>query len=100
MNFERSYETVAAAQTDQLLGTNGAAGDFIEGLVCVVATPATSSVGISDSAAGPLISVLPDAVGSGVGTYIIPLGLTSKAGAWAVTTGAGVSVIAIGKFGA
>jgi hypothetical protein len=42
--------------------------------------------------------VFPNSPGGGVGTYTIPLGLTSKDGPWFVTTGAGVSVIAIGVF--
>lgn len=99
-DFERSYETVAASQADQPLGANGAIGDFLEGLICVVATAATSQVLIADSAGGADITILPNAVGGGVGTYVFPLGLTSKAGAWVVTTAAGVSVIAIGRFSA
>src|SRR4249919_3533923 len=35
------YETVAASQTDQIMGATGAVGDYIEGLVCVVSTAAT-----------------------------------------------------------
>jgi hypothetical protein len=99
MDFERSYETVAASQTDQALGTNGAAGDFLEGLICVVTTAATSQVQIKDGS-GSAITVLPNNVGPGVGTYNIPLGLTSKSGAWRITTAAGVAVIAVGRFGA
>lgn len=91
------YETVAASQTDQALGATGAAGDYLEGLVCVVATAATAAVSIKDGA-GSAISVFPNSPGGGVGTYPVPLGLRSLAGAWKVTTGAGVSVIAIGNF--
>lgn len=97
MDFERSYETVAASQTDQALGTNGAKGDLLEGLLCVVSTAATSQVQIKDGT-GSAITVFPNGPGSGVGSYAIPLGLTSKSGAWSVTTAAGVAVIAIGKF--
>lgn len=94
-----NYETVAVSQTDQVLGGTGAAGDYLEGLVCVVATAATSSVSIKDGA-GSAISVLPANVGGGVGTYYVPLGLVSASGAWKVTTGAGVTVIATGTFSA
>jgi hypothetical protein len=95
------YETVAAGQTDQVLGATGAAGDRLDSLTCVVATAATSGVSIKDGA-GSAISVLPDNVGGGVGTYTIhfPRGLVSASGAWKVTTGAGVSVIAAGQFAA
>jgi hypothetical protein len=91
------YETVAASQTDQALGATGAAGDYLEGLLCVVATAATSQVQIKDGA-GSAITVLPNAVGAGIGSYYVPLGLTSTSGAWKVTTAAGVSVIGMGDF--
>lgn len=91
-----TYKTVAASQTDSVLGT-GAAGDYLEGLTCVVATAATSQVQIKDGA-GSAITVLPNAVGGGVGTYYVPLGMISGSGAWKITTAAGVSVVAIGDF--
>jgi hypothetical protein len=92
------YETVAASQTDQVLGSTGAGvGDYIERLICVVATPATSNVLIQDGD-GTAITVLPAAVAAAVGTYVIEVGAYSVIGAWSVTTGAGVSVLAIGKF--
>lgn len=92
------YETVAASQTAQVMGGAGAIGDYIDGLICVVATAATSAVTLLDGATS--ISVLPAAVGAGVGTYYIPLGLYSVSGPWKITTGAGVSVIAAGNFSA
>ena len=91
------YETVAASQTDQTLGATGAAGDFLSHLVIVVATAATAQVQIKDGA-GSAITVFPNSPGSGVGTYIVTLGLKSTAGSWKVTTGAGSSVIACGLF--
>ena len=91
------YETVAASQTDQVLGNVGAPGDYIDTLVCVVATAATAQVQIKDGG-GNAITVLPNSPGGGVGTYTIPIHAKSQAGAWKVTTGAGVSVIATGSF--
>jgi hypothetical protein len=93
----REYETVAAGQTTQTLGATGATGDYLECLVCVVATAATSQVQIKDGS-DTAITVLPNAVGPGVGTYHVALGLTSRTGAWQITTAAGVSVIATGDF--
>jgi len=97
MDYERSYQVVAANQTDVPLGVVGARYDFVEGLLAVVSTPSTAQVQIRDGA-GARFTVFPNAPGGGIGTYTIPLGLTSKAGAWSITTGAGVSVIAIGVF--
>lgn len=91
------YETVAASATDQALGASGATGDLLSHLVIVVATAATAAVSIKDGG-GAAISVFPNNPGAGVGTYHVALGLISLAGAWKVTTGAGVSVIAVGDF--
>lgn len=94
---EGDYETVAAGQSDQVLGQTGAAGDWLQRLICVVATAATAQVQIKDGS-GSLITVLPNSPGGGVGTYVIELGLKSLSGGWKVTTGAGVSVIGVGDF--
>ena len=91
------YETVAASQTTQSLGATGATGDLLELVICVVSTAATSQVQIKDGA-GSAITILPNNVGGGIGTYVIPLGLRSAAGAWQITTAAGVAVIATGDF--
>jgi hypothetical protein len=91
------YETVAASQTNQVLGGTGAAGDYLGKLVCVVSTAATAQVQIKDGA-NAAITVFPNSPGGGVGTYTIPLGVKSTVGAWQITTGAGVAVIAIGAF--
>lgn len=91
------YQTVAASQSNQVLGATGAAGDYLGRLVCVVSTAATAQVQIKDGS-NSAITVLPNSPGGGVGTYVIPLGLKSQAGAWQVTTGAGVAVIACGAF--
>jgi len=94
-NYGR-YETVAASQTAQALGTTGAAGDYIHRLVCVVATAATATVALLDGDTS--ISVLPAISVEGTKTYVIELGMVSVEGGWSVTTGAGVSVIAVGRF--
>lgn len=92
----KDYETVAASQTDQVLGTVGAKGDVLDGLILVVSTAATAATSIKDGTTS--IAVFPNSPGGGVGTYYIPLGLVSTVGAWSVTTGAGVAVIAVGFF--
>jgi len=92
------YQTVAASATGTVLQVSaGATGDYLESILCVVATAATSQVMIGDGAA-PAVVILPNNVGAGVGTYPIPLGLTSRTGSWRVTTAAGVSIIATGNF--
>ena len=91
------YETVAASQTDQALGPTGGSSDFLEALLCVVSTAATSQVQIKDGS-GSAITVLPNAVGAGIGSYYVPINAASTSGAWKVTTAAGVAVFATGRF--
>jgi hypothetical protein len=90
------YETVAASQTNQVLGGTGAAGDYLGKLVCVVSTATSAQVQIKDGA-NAAITVLPAGVPT-IGTYVIPLGIKSTVGAWQVSTGANVAVVAIGAF--
>lgn len=89
------YEAVAAAQTDQVLGATGAVGDTLNNLVCTVATAATSTVSIKDGA-GSSVPVL--AANTPIGAYTVTINAKSAAGAWSVTTGAGVTVLATGNF--
>ena len=90
------YEAVAASQTDQVLGGVGAAGDILEALIINCATPATATVSIKDGAG----SVIPIVTGAAttVGVYTVLIGARSTGGAWKVTTGAGATVLAVGRF--
>jgi hypothetical protein len=90
------YETVAASQTAQVLGGSGAAGDYLHRLIVTVNTAATSTVTITDGVTA--IPVVPANIGSGVGVLNIELNMASLTSGWKVTTGAGVTVIAVGSF--
>lgn len=90
------YETVAVSQTGQVLGTTGAAGDYLESLVVQNITVATASVTILDGTTSMILQTGAAALPTGVVT--IPLKVRSVNGAWSVTTGAGATVFAIGKF--
>lgn len=89
------YDAIAASTTRLLMGTS-VIGDYIESLICVVTTVATSQVQIKDGT-DAAITVLPNNVAA-VGTYVIPLGLFSRTAGWSVITAAGVAVIATGVF--
>jgi hypothetical protein len=90
------YETVAASQTDQVIGATGATGDFLSAVLVIPATTAPGVVTIKDNTTaviswpgGTLPSVIP---------FTIPVGANSVNGAWKITTGANVSVFASGNF--
>lgn len=94
------YETVAASASDQALGATGAAGDYLSGLLIVPATTAAGAVSIKDGS-GTAISVFAGGGTTALTTLIpffVPLGIKSTGGAWKVTTGSNVSVIAVGNF--
>jgi hypothetical protein len=91
------YETVAASQTDQVLGPVGKVGDILQRLIITVGTAASAAVSIKDGG-GSAIPIFPNSPGGGIGTYVVECGMTSVAGAWKVTTGAGATVVAVGRF--
>lgn len=94
------YETVAAGQTDQILGPTGRVGDVLERLIITVGTAATAAVSIKDGD-GSAIPILPNSPGGGVGVYIVDVGALCKNATtpgWKVTTGAGSTVLAVGRF--
>ena len=98
LSFQR-YETVAAGQTAQVLGTNGAQGDRILRLIIIPATVAGGVVTLLDGttsisiyvggATTPLLEVKP---------ITVELGMVSQTGPWKVTTGANITVVAVGDF--
>ncbi len=91
-----NYETVAASQTAQVLGLVGAQGDYVERLIIVPATTGPGVVTLLDGSTS-----IPIMVTGGTTTLVpivVELGMYSVTGAWKITTGANVSVIAVGTF--
>lgn len=95
LGFNTQYETVAVSQTDQALGVTGAKGDLLERLIVSVATAATGTVSIKDGSGGAIVIT---AANTPIGVYSVNVGAKSNDGAWQVTTGAGATVVAVGKF--
>jgi hypothetical protein len=94
--YRFQYETVAASQTNQVLGGTGAIGDYLHRVIVVVNTAATSTVTILDNA----ITVFTMPANTSVGVYSLEVNAVSASGSWRVTTGAGVTVAAVGIFSA
>jgi hypothetical protein len=91
------YETVAAGQTAQVLGTTGAVGDFIERLIITPSAVGAGVVTLIDNATSiPIYAAGANLVD--LTPITVPLGVFSVSGAWKVTTGATVTVVAIGSF--
>lgn len=99
LGFNTQYETVAASQTDQVLGASGAQGDLLERVIVTVATSATGTCSIKDASGGSAIPLT--AANTPIGVYVVELGIraqTAANGGWRVTTGAGATAVAVGKF--
>lgn len=93
-----NYETVAASATAQVLGGNGSAGDRIDGVLVIPATTSPGSVALLDSATSITIFTGGASSVSNLVPFFVPLGMLSHSGAWKITTGSNVSVIAVGRF--
>jgi len=101
MPSHRDFETVAASQTDQMMGPDGKQGDDLERSITIPATTSPGAVAIQDGAAGA-ITVFPGGASSlsELKPIVVELGMKSveTTGGWQITTGTNVSVIAIGRF--
>ena len=89
------YEHVAPSVAAQVLGTAGSVGDYLTRLIITVTTAATSTVTITD---GGLVAHTITPANTPIGVYSVLIGARSADGAWKVTTGAGVEVLAVGQF--
>lgn len=92
--YEYAYETVAASQTSQVLGPTGATQDYLHRIVVAVATAATSTVSVIDGST----TILAIPANTPIGVYSIEINACSASGSWKITTGAGVTVLAVGIF--
>ncbi len=92
------YETVAASQTAQVLGVAGAIGDSIAHLLIIPATTSPGAVAILDNATSITVFAGGATSVSNLVPFVVPLNMASVLGAWSVTTGANVSVVAVGSF--
>lgn len=92
------YETVAAGQTAQVLGSSGAAGDYIAGVLIIPATTSPGNVLLLDNATSITLFAGGASSVSTLIPFYVPLGIESVSGAWKITTGSNVSVVAMGTF--
>ncbi len=95
-----TYETVAASQTAQVLGTTGAIGDYLSHCVIYPVTTAAGAVTVFDNANAAATNVITFTAGtlSDLAPIPVPVGAKSTAGGWKVTTSTNVTVTCYGKF--
>ena len=97
-NSGKLYETVAAGQTAKVLGATGATGDFLGELIIIPATTSPGQVLLLDGAMSITIFVGGATSVADLKPFSIKIGAVSKTGAWKITTGTNVSVMAVGRF--
>ena len=92
-----NYKAVAASQTNAIVGTSGAVGDFIDRLIIFPASVSPGAVTLTDGTTA--IASFPGGTASlsTLAPIVVPVGAHSVNGAWKITTGASVSVLAVGK---
>ncbi len=92
------YVTVAASQDDMALSATGALGNYLKGILIIPATTSPGSVVVTDGTTD--ITVFAGGASSlaDLKPFFVPLGVFSATGAWSITTGANLSVIAVGRF--
>lgn len=96
----RDYEHVAAGQTTQVMGPTGKVGDVLERVIIIPTAAAAGLVAIKDGS-DTAIQIF-----DGGGTtaladlkpIVVELGITSRSGAWQITTGSNVRAIGVGRF--
>lgn len=93
------YVQVDPGTIAQVIGNSSltSPGDYLHRLICTVTNAAASTVSLTDGATTP-VDILPNNVTGGVGVYPVEVNMVSKSGKWAITTDAGVQVIAAGVF--
>lgn len=100
--FAGHYETVAASQTDQMMGAAGGQYDYLAGVLIVPATTSPGAVSIKDGN-GSAITIFTGGTNSvsNLVPFLVPLGIVAISATtpgWKITTGTNVSVIGIGTF--
>ena len=94
----RKYEDIAASQSTQILGTTGALGDVIDGLLVIPETTGAGTVALKDGSATAVNVFVTGTLSSLVPFFIPMCSARSVNGPWQVTTGANVHVRAFGSF--
>jgi len=95
------FEHVAASQTNNALGATGAVGDYIKRLIMVPASLNPGAVTMKDGTSGTSRTLFAGGTASinELRPIVVDIDAVSlAAGGWLVTTGADVSVLAVGDF--
>lgn len=96
IEFQWEYEDVAASQTDQALGTTGAAGDLLHALKCETSAASVGTVTVKDGSGSSFTIFLAQSAAAILDSPA--LDWVSVNGAWSVTTGTNTTCRVSGRF--
>lgn len=97
--MSKEYEDVAASQTAQALGATGKVGDYLSHLIIIPATTSPGAVALIDGGSSTTIFAGGADSVSNLVPFTLFCGFDSKNdGGFKITTGANVSVRAVGDF--
>ena len=92
------YEAVPASATTTL-GATGALGDFLGSVIIVPGTTSPGAVSIKDGSDTAIVIFTGGATSvSNLVPFPVPIGATSRTGAWQLVLGSNVTAIGIGNF--
>ena len=95
--YRFQYKAIPASSNSVALAvTTGGVGDYLHQLIISNVTVATASLTLIDGANSIVLQT--GAVGLTANTFTLPINALSNNGAWKITTGAGVTVVAVGVF--
>jgi hypothetical protein len=93
------YQEVPASSSATVLGVAGAKGDIIKRLIIVPATTSPGHVEIQDGTNTAIVLFAGGATSvADLGPIVVDLDIASLEDGWFLTTGANVSVVAVGSF--
>lgn len=88
-----------ASTTTSLGAGGGGAGDYIAGLLVVPTSVSPGTITVADGSSTAVTVFAGGTNGlAALVPFPIPLGAISQSGKWSVAVGAGMSVVALGKF--
>jgi hypothetical protein len=85
------------AVTDDNANLGGARGDYLHALLIIPATTTPGAFSIKDGA-NTAINVFPGGTLADLKPHYVTINARSTNGGWQITTGASVSVVAVGDF--
>ena len=96
----KSHTNVVASDAEQVLGATGQTGETLASLTIVPLTTSPGQVGLRDGFGTTEIILFEGGATSvaDLKPFTIPLNARSLNGGWYVTTGANVTVLAVGNF--